>query len=276
MTYCANVYASRGMKQRGYVSHVFFWHMKRKPKPREGRPGSIRERAYHLIQQQIASGQLVAGAGISELQLAAELGSSRTPIREAMNKLAAEGLLEQNSSGGMTVAQLQREHIVELYELREALELFAVNKAVREPMASSERERIQKTIDQIAELEKELRKAEHETLNQEQMQRFIMADLSFHALLVSLAHNSRLQKIISETRLLISIFSIKRRGHDAKTLQSIQKYHQRILDAVRRQDADAACDALIEHLQASQKERLLEYDQSRREASLRLHVPTIF
>ena len=250
--------------------------MKRKPKPREGRSGSIRERAYHLIQQQIASGQLVAGAGISELQLAAELGSSRTPIREAMNKLAAEGLLEQNANGGMTVAQLQREHIIELYELREALELFAVNKAVREPMAASERERIQKTIDQIAELEKELRKAGHETLNQEQMQRFITSDLGFHALLVSLAHNSRLQKIISETRLLISIFSIKRRGHDAKTLQSIQKYHQRILDAVRRQDAEAACGALIEHLQVSQKERLLEYDQSRREASLRLHVPTIF
>lgn len=250
--------------------------MKRKSKPKDARLGSVRDRAYHHIQQQIASGHLVAGAGISELQLAAELGSSRTPIREAMNKLAAEGLLEQNAGGGMTVAQLQREHIIELYELREALELYAVTKAVREPMHPSEQERIQKTIDQIDDLEKELRKAGKETLNQDQMKRFITSDLGFHALLVSLAHNSRLQKTISETRLLISVFSIKRRGHDAKTLQSIQKYHQAILDAVRCQDAEAARTALIEHLQASQKERLIEYDESRREASLRLHVPAIF
>ncbi|MEO6803778.1 MAG: GntR family transcriptional regulator [Granulicella sp.] len=250
--------------------------MKRKAKLEEGRPASVRERAYHHIQQQITSGQLAPGSGISELQLAAELGSSRTPIREAMNRLAAEGLLEQNAGSGMTVAQVQREHIIELYELREALELYAVTKAALQPMHPTERERIQKTIDQISDLEKELLKAKQETLSHDQMTRFIAADLGFHALLVSLAHNSRLQKIISETRLLISVFSIKRRGHDAKTLKSIAKYHQTILDAVRSQDAEAARAALIEHLQASQKELLIEYDESRREASLRLHLPDIF
>jgi DNA-binding GntR family transcriptional regulator len=84
---------------------------------------SIREKAYLHIQQQIANGNLAAGSGISELSLAKELGSSRSPIREAMNQLAAEGLLEQNSGGGMQVARLKRNDIVELYDLREALEL---------------------------------------------------------------------------------------------------------------------------------------------------------
>ena len=64
---------------------------------------SIREKAYLHIQQQIANGRLRAGSGISELSLAKELGSSRSPIREAMNQLAAEGLLEQNSGGGLLV-----------------------------------------------------------------------------------------------------------------------------------------------------------------------------
>ena len=250
--------------------------MKRKSKAKPVHSGSVRERAYQHIQQQIASGHLPAGAGISELQLAAELGSSRTPIREAMNKLAAEGLLEQNPGGGMTVAQVQREHIIELYELREALELFAVTKAVLDPMHPSERDRIQKTIDCIGELEAELRKSKREALNQDQMHRFITADLGFHALLVSLAHNSRLQKTISETRLLINVFSIKRRGHDSDTLQRIQKFHQSILEAVLHQDAEAARKLLSEHLRASQNEVLIEYDHSRREASLRLHVPSMF
>jgi len=130
--------------------------MERKLKPKVREFSSVRERAYHYIQQQITSGHLVTDAGISDLQLAKDLGSSRTPIREAMNKLAAEGLLEENAGGGMIVAQLQREHIIELYELREALELYAISKAVRKPMVPSEQERIQKTIDLIGELENEL------------------------------------------------------------------------------------------------------------------------
>ncbi|MEO6804329.1 MAG: GntR family transcriptional regulator [Granulicella sp.] len=250
--------------------------MRRKVEPVKVRSGSLREQAYHHIQQLIASGRLEAGSGISELQLAQELGSSRTPIREAMNKLAAEGLLEQSPGGGMNVAQVQREHIIELYELREALELYAVAKATREPMQDADRERIQKTIDQIAELEKELRQKGGTALDATQMQRFIAADLGFHALLVSLARNSRLQKTISETRLLISVFSLKRRGHDVATLESIQKFHQAILNSVIRQDSVAATRILAEHLEASQRERLQEYEHTRREALLRQHVPAMF
>jgi DNA-binding GntR family transcriptional regulator len=247
-----------------------------KSKPKGKRSGSIRERAYQHIQQQIATGQLAAGSGISELQLAQELGSSRTPVREAMNQLAAEGLLEQSPGGGMNVAQVRREQIIELYELREALELYAVTKAAREPMDQTERKRIEKTIDQTAELEAELRKTGHESLDPHQMQRFIKADLGFHALLVSLARNSRLQKVISDTRLLINVFSLKRRGHDRQTLVEIQKYHRTILDAVFRREAEAAGKALSDHLQASLRERLLEYDHFRRENSLREHLPAIF
>ena len=107
--------------------------MRRKPRSRQGGNDlSIRERAYLHIQQLLLSGQLEAGSSVSELLLAKELGSSRTPIREAMNQLAAEGLLEQSPNGGMIVAQLGREDIIELYELREALEVYAVGKIARD------------------------------------------------------------------------------------------------------------------------------------------------
>lgn len=250
--------------------------MRRKSESIKGPSSSLRERAYSHIQQLIASGGLESGSAISELQLAQTLGSSRTPIREAMSRLAAQGLLEQSPGGGMVVAQVQREDIVELHELREALELYAVRKAAHQPMQDIERVRIQKTIEQIGELTEELREGKKPVLNEAQMHRFLTADLCFHALLVSFAHNSRLQKMISETRLLINVFSLKRRGHDIEKLQDIQRYHQSILEAVLGQDADAATKALGDHLAASQRERLQEYDHSRREASLREHVPAIF
>src|SRR5580658_11189176 len=110
---------------------------------------SVRERAYQHIKQLIADGSLEAGWSISELALAKELGSSRTPIREAMKQLDAEGLVEQGPNGGMTVAQLKREDIIELYELREALEVYSVGRVASLPLHPVDRDRLQFVVDQL-------------------------------------------------------------------------------------------------------------------------------
>jgi len=253
--------------------------MSRRPKShgaKRDRTVSVRERAYLHIQQQIANGQLAAGSGISELLLAKELGSSRTPIREAMNQLAAEGLLEQSQGGGMVVAHLTREDIIELYELREALESYAVGKAASLPLRPADKDRLQYMVDAILALKEELQASGAAELNAEQMERLIACDLGFHALLMSMIQNSRIQKIINDTRLLIRIFAIHPRGHNAELLESIRQYHQQILDAVAKQDPQSAMRWLSEHIQASQRERLNEFDLRRREDSLRKNMPVFF
>lgn len=234
---------------------------------------SRRQKAYVYIQQLIANQTLEAGSGISELTLAKDLGTSRTPVREAMNQLAAEGLLEQSPGGGMVVAQLKREDITELYELREALEVYAVGKIARIPMRLADKDRLQGMVDEVKLLEKELEKSKKTSLDARQMERLIGCDLGFHALLMSMTHNGRLQKIINDTRLLISIFAIRRTGHDLESLRNIRACHQRVLDAVVGQDPQNAMSALAEHIQVSERERLNEYDQLRRESSLRYTMP---
>ena len=251
--------------------------MNRRSRKKDGpREISIREKAYLHIQQLVAGGKLQAGSAISELQLAKDLGSSRTPIREAMNQLAAEGMLEQAAGGGMLVAHIKRDDIVELYELREALEVYAVARVAAMPLRAEDKHRLQELIDAIGVLHKELVKSRKALLNEAQMERFIAFDLGFHALLMSMTHNTRLQKIINDTRLLISVFAIRRGGHDLPTLKSIQQYHQKILDAVVAQNLEAAMTALSEHIRASQQERLHEYDYWRRETSLRQDAPAFF
>ncbi|CAN5629209.1 GntR family transcriptional regulator [soil metagenome] len=248
--------------------------MSRRPKTHHGgRDLSIRDKAYLYIQHLIAQGTLPAGGGISELLLAKELGSSRTPVREAMNQLSAEGLLQQSPSGGMVVAQLSREDIIELYELREALEVYAVGKVACVPMRDTDKVRLQNLVDEIVVLQKELKKSKLTHLDAKQMERFIGCDLGFHALLMSMTHNSRLQKIINDTRLLMSIFAIHVEGHDYGTLGNVRDYHQRILDAVVQQSPEAAKIGLIEHIQASQRERLNAFDHWKRETSLRNSTP---
>jgi DNA-binding GntR family transcriptional regulator len=240
------------------------------------RETSIRQKAYLHIQTLVTAGTLPAGASLSEVLLARELGSSRTPVREAMNQLAAEGLLETNANGGMTVARLTRSDIVELYELREALEVYAVSKASTFAVPPTDRDRLQYLIDVILKLADDLRKAGVAELGPAQMKRFLASDLAFHALLMNLANNSRMQKIVGDTRLLIRIFAIQRRGHDISQLEMIAASHQRILDALVEQRRADAVQALAKHIAASQHERLSEFDHWSRENELRRHMPAVF
>lgn len=127
-----------------------------------------------------------------------------------MNQLAAEGMLEQAAGGGMLVVHIKREDIVELYELRAALEVYAVARVAAMPLGAGDKRRLQELIDGIGVLQKELVKSRKNLLNETQMERFIAFDLGFYALLISMTHNTRLQKIINDTRLLISVFAIRR------------------------------------------------------------------
>jgi len=213
---------------------------------------------------------------VSELLLAKELGSSRTPIREAMNQLDAEGLLEQNQNGGMVVARLERDDIIELYELREALEVYSVGRVASFPIRPADKDRLQHMVDQLLVLKKELNDRNAPELDSEQNRRFVESDLGFHALLMSMNRNSRIQKILYDTRLLIRVFAFRRRGHNAEQLQSIHDLHQEILNAVSAQDSASAMKAMAEHIQISQRERLNEYDNWLRESTLRQHLPEIF
>lgn len=80
------------------------------------------ERAYQRLREQILDGELAPGAPLGEVEQAARLGVSRTPVREAFARLEADGLATAASARVLVVAELSPESIAALYELREALE----------------------------------------------------------------------------------------------------------------------------------------------------------
>src|SRR5690348_1236672 len=221
------------------------------PKARDDR--SIRQKAYFHLQQKIASREFPAGSALSELSVAKELGISRTPVREAIGQLVAEGLLEQIPNRGVVVIQLTRNDIVDLYELREALEVYAVGKAARRPLDPADLHRLQNFADEITVLRDELLKGGKPELNPEQMHRFVVCDLGFHTLLMRVAANARILKVVNETRLLIRIFAIRRTGHNVADLERIYQQHCDVLQAVSERDPDRAMRLLSEHIQNSQR-----------------------
>lgn len=229
---------------------------------------SVRRRAYLLIQKKIASGELKAGSLISEIALARELGSSRTPVREAAGQLLAEGLLDLSPGGGIIVTQLTRQAIRDLYELREALEVFAVGRVALSGVRSADKDRLNHFLGETQTLLRELRSSGAAELDPEQMRRFALSDLSFHTLLIRLAANARILKVVNETRLMIRIFGIQRSGHRREELERIYKQHKAILEAVVQQDVEGSRKLLAQHIQASANERLNEFDLWERENQL--------
>ncbi len=248
--------------------------MGRKRKPVNASPSSsVRQRAYLYIYRKVIEGQLKAGSAISELELAKELGSSRTPIREAISQLVAEGLLEQNPAG-VFVVQFSREDVVDLCELREALEIYAFSKVARFGLSHvEEKERLHELVQAVLDLKEELEKSGRSALDVDQMRRFIVADFSFHALLIGLSQNARIHKVVNETRVLMRVFLMRHRGHSVADLERIHQQHRDLLAAIERQDGAETVRILTLHLQESQRERLEEFDQQKRQSTMKNSIP---
>lgn len=234
---------------------------------------SLKRKAYEHVRRKLISGELAAGAAISELALAQEMGISRTPVREAIGRLVAEGLLEHVPGRGTVVINPTRRDIVELYELREALEVYAVGKAARQRLHPEDAAALRALCDEIRAMAEQLRRSGQARLGDEQMQRFLAADMKFHMLLLRAAGNLRIMKVVADTRLLTRIFSYRREGHDAALLEKIYQYHSDVLDAVEAGDPARAMERLGEHIRASMRERLETYERWTRENELRRLMP---
>lgn len=215
----------------------------------------------------------MGGSALSELTLASQLGSSRTPIREAIGQLLADGLLGQTPTGTVLVTKLRREDLTELYELRKALELYAIGKVATMSLRSDDRSKLQCLVDEIRVLLEELDRSSERALDEHQMERFLASDFAFHSLLISIAGNTRIQKIVNEMRVLIRIFSVRRRGHERELLESIHKQHQGVLNAVHAGDVEQGRNVLAPHIRTSLQERLEELTFSNREIGLGSKMP---
>lgn len=225
------------------------------PAPRDR--GFLRLAHQHILSR-IASGELPSGTALSELSLAAQLGLSRTPVREAIGQLVAEGILEKTSRGAV-VTQPTRQDIVELYELREALETYAVARLAERGLVARDREAIDAATGEILVIRAQLEKSGKPVLDGELLQRFVSADIRFHMHLLEAAGNRRFVKVIGHTRLLIRIFTFRRAHHTADLLTQVHAFHRKILHAVVKKNADLAARLMREHIRLSLDERLAEY-----------------
>lgn len=198
-------------------------------KPAVGALRRIRlvDEAARSLREAIFAGEIASGTRLRQVQLANQLGISRTPLREALMKLEQEGLIELLPHGGVRVALLNLDEAVELYDIREVVDGLAARLAA---------ERI--TEQGLVSLERHLNRME-QCLTHRDAHRWFIAHVAFHDDIFRASANGRLQAFSSLVRLSIQRFHAILLT-TANRLADAYREHREIFEAIRIHDLEAA------------------------------------
>lgn len=221
---------------------------------------SLRDQAYQSIRKKMLMGRLSAGSQISEPKLAKMLGIGRTPVREAIQQLQVEGLVERVPRRGTVIRVPKRIDIVDLYELREGLEGYAVALAAKR-IGSEDLELLRLLNMQMAMTAEEMKSSSLRSLTGAKLQTFKTADMGFHLQLINATGNRHIMKIISDSHVMSQIFSSTRDEHTLDVVQMAAKMHGEIYEAVARSDGEMAATLMTQHIRRSLRETLEYFDR---------------
>ena len=202
---------------------------------------TLAERVFHQLQGAIVRGELVPGSKITEPGLAATYGISRGPLREAMRRLEAHRLIERVPHVGARVVKLTMPELLELFDVREALESIAARLAATHM-----------TPEEIAGLRDVL--AVHE--GQHDLQRGEAyyqreGDLDFHYRIVKGSHNRMLINLLcDDLYYLVRLYRTQFSASGARPHKAFVEHH-RIVDAIEAGDAELAELLMRRHVAAS-------------------------
>ncbi len=196
----------------------------------------LREIVFETLRDAIINQTLEPGERLMEIQLADEMGVSRTPVREAIRKLELEGLVIMVPRKGAYVAGISVKDIHEVFEVRAALEGLAASLAAQ---------RI--TPEELDEMEKSLF-VEAGEIDGNNLRSIVEIDTTFHDLLYKTARNEKLVQMVNNLQEQLQRFrsaSLARPGRSKTALEE----HRKILEALALRDSKLAQALAIEHIE---------------------------
>ncbi|MDI9330877.1 MAG: GntR family transcriptional regulator [Alphaproteobacteria bacterium] len=190
------------------------------------------EEVAERLRQRIFSRELEPGSWIDEIRLAQEYGISRTPMREALKVLAAEGLVTMKVRRGAYVTEVNEKDLTDVYHLLSLLEADAVTEVTRRIQDEQMRE--------LVALHQEL------SLALDDRQRFFAINERFHLRLLEMADNRWRMQLVADLR---KVMKLNRHQSLFKTgrVQDSLAEHQALLDAMLARDPDLASQRMREH-----------------------------
>jgi len=229
---------------------------------------TLKQRAYEHIRRKLMLGELGPGDRLSNRVLAREIGASIIPVREAISQLASEGLAVHKPGLGSFVPATSREELKEVYDVREALECHAIDKAVG-ALAPADAEKMQAHIDALAAIVDETASAGDADWDTGQVERWLEAESAFHLALLRAAGNLRAIELVTTLRLFTHLFFAHHDlTHVRRDSRRVCVEHQRVLDAILEGDAAAARACMAAHLRTGCRGAIHAYERRRLEGTV--------
>lgn len=198
------------------------------------------EAAYAVIREGILSGRFARGERLREEELAARVGVSRTPVREALRRLDAEGLIDFTPNRGARVTAWSERELEDLYEARALLESYGARLAARR-ITPDELDHLALVADQMQALAEQGPAAADEltTLNSD-----------FHRSIVQASRNSQLDSMVRGIMDVPLVYRTFQR-YSPQRLRASQFHHQELVEALRAGDGEWAEAVMRTHILAA-------------------------
>ena len=204
---------------------------------------SLVELVEASIRDAILEARLRPGTRVSDAKIAAEMGISRAPVREAIRHLAVRGLLREEPRRGAFVAHLTRSAVRQVYDCRRALEGLAARRVAASPVLD---EHVVELRSILAEMDRARARQDHV--------RMAEADHRFHLTLCELTGNTWLSRlygqIADQSRLMQAVDTF---AHAERETADVVMMHAPIVDAIETGDPDAAERAALAHIDLSER-----------------------
>jgi DNA-binding GntR family transcriptional regulator len=195
-------------------------------------PRALYEEVAELLRQRIFRRELEPGSWIDEVKLSQEYGISRTPLREALKVLAAEGLVTMKVRRGAYVTEVSEQDLAEVYHLLSLLESDAA--AVVAAQASDA---------EIKELQKLHRELEASVTNREQ---FFALNERFHMRMLEIANNRWRKQMVADLRKVMKLNRHQSLLKSGRIQESLAE-HANVMEALAKRDAEAARQRMQAH-----------------------------
>ncbi|MEV8468967.1 GntR family transcriptional regulator [Fluviibacterium sp. DFM31] len=211
---------------------------------------SATDLAYERIKAAVMSGELKAGDRVKEELLAEQIGVSRTPIRNALQKLSAQGFIEMLHHQGARVANWSSQDIGEITDLRALLESFGAGVAARKIHAGE--------LVVLRELADDMEQAAARS-NAADLEEITRLNSQFHMNIISASGNRRLAEVIGN---LAHPLLVQRRfsTFSPARLQRSMDHHREIIDALSARDPEWASSIMRSHILSSANISAQEHD----------------
>ncbi len=193
------------------------------------------EVAYQQLRGRILDNEMAAGFQATEQEVAAILGMSRTPTREAMLRLESEGLIELRPRHGMRVRAVSADDMREIYEILTGLEAIAAATVAARGLVDGQLGALERAVSDM-----------DQALDDDDLDSWMEADGRFHGLLVEYSGNRRLQTVVDT--FLMQAHRVRKMTAKLRPKPTGSNIaHAAVVDAIKRRDSEAAWRVHMEH-----------------------------